>query len=99
MPVISRSRWTCSFVAVVAVGLATVLTLLVEPLEHAPSPPFLAAVAVTAWYGGLWPGLLATALSVLALDFFFVHPVYSFGVGLVDGVRLGTFVLVAVLLN
>jgi signal transduction histidine kinase len=75
------------------------VTFLVEPLERAPSPPFLAAVAVAAWYGGLGPGLLATALSVVALDFFFVPPVYSFGVGLVDGVRMGTFVLVAVLLS
>jgi signal transduction histidine kinase len=99
MPVHSPSAWARHLVAAALVVLATALTFLVEPLEHAPSPPFLAAVALAAWYGGLGPGILATALSVLALDFFFVSPVYSFGVGLVDGVRMGTFILVAVLLS
>jgi signal transduction histidine kinase len=86
-------------VGVLSVGLALPLTELLTPLESVPSLPFLAAVAVSSWYGGLRQGLLATALSVLALDFFFVPPVYSLGVGLADGLRLGVFVLVACLLS
>ncbi|MBV8720113.1 MAG: PAS domain-containing sensor histidine kinase [Chloroflexi bacterium] len=42
-----------------------------------PQLLFLGAVAVTAWYGGLWPGLLATLLGFVALDFFFELPAYS----------------------
>jgi signal transduction histidine kinase len=54
---------------------------------------------VSAWYGGLGPGLLATGLSALALDFFFVHPIFALGTELADGVRLAVFVLVAVLIS
>jgi signal transduction histidine kinase len=86
-------------IAVMSVGVAMLLTGLLTPLEPVPSPPFLAAVAVSAWYGGLAQGLLATVLSVLALDFFFVPPIYSLGVGLADGIRLGVFGLVATLLS
>ena len=35
---------------------------------------FLAAVAVSALYGGLGPGLAATALSALASNFFYLAP-------------------------
>jgi PAS domain S-box-containing protein len=45
--------------------------------------PFLflwPAVMFAAWYGGLWPGLLATALSVAAAAFFLFEPRYTFGV-------------------
>ncbi|MBV9322558.1 MAG: DUF4118 domain-containing protein [Chloroflexi bacterium] len=61
---------------------------------------FLSAVAVTAWYGGLWPGLLATALGFLALDYFFELPVRSLVVSdphtLVDSVG---YLFVAILLG
>ena len=65
-------------------------------------PPlvFLGAVAITAWYGGLWPGLLATALGFLALDYFFESPAYSFEVSdprtLLDSLA---YVIMAVLLG
>src|SRR6184192_732839 len=42
-----------------------------------PELPFLflwPAVMVAAWYGGLGPGLLATALATLAEDFFLIRP-------------------------
>jgi hypothetical protein len=56
--------------AVVSVALALGLTLLLIPLGHGSGVLFLATVMVSAWYGGLGPGLLATTLSALALDFF-----------------------------
>jgi signal transduction histidine kinase len=87
--------------AVVAGSLSAALAVarLLPPIQEAPSPPFLAAVAVCAWRSGLVAGLLATVLSVAALDYFFLPPIYSFGVGLVDGVRLSAFVLVAALVS
>jgi two-component system, LuxR family, sensor kinase FixL len=33
--------------------------------------------AITAWYGGIGPAILASLLSTLALDYFFVPPLYS----------------------
>jgi C4-dicarboxylate-specific signal transduction histidine kinase len=46
-------------------------------LETAPVSLFLCAVMITAWFGGFGPGLLATALSSLAFDYFFLPPTYS----------------------
>src|SRR6202790_228431 len=46
-------------------------------LETAPVSLFLCAVMITAWFGGVGPGLFATALSSLAFDYFFLSPIYS----------------------
>ena len=81
------------------VGLAVIVTVLLSPLERVPSTVFFAAVAVSARYGGLGAGLLATLLSMLALDYFFIPPVYALGVGLSDAMRLGSFALVAILIS
>lgn len=69
-------------VAVLAVLLALGLKLLLEPLiqEESPFLLFLGAVMVSAWFGGLRSGLLATILSAMASDYFFLPPVYSFGI-------------------
>jgi signal transduction histidine kinase len=45
-----------------------------------PLIPFAAAVAIAAWYGGLGPGILATALSAIASYFLFVPDRYALGV-------------------
>ena len=67
-------------VAALAVALVILLKLLVDPLIAEQSPFLLlaAAVMVGAWFGGLGPGLLATALGALAADYFFLLPVGSF---------------------
>src|SRR5258706_13423688 len=41
---------------------------------------FLCAVMIRAWFGGLKPATLAGALSVLAFDYYFLPPIYSFAV-------------------
>ena len=46
-------------------------------LETAPVSLFLCAVMLTAWFGGVGPGLLATVLSGLAFDYYFLSPTYS----------------------
>ena len=89
-------------VAVVAVGLALPVALATWPLtQPTVSPVFLAAVMVAAWVGGLRGGLLATALALLALDYFFLEPVHAlFGFARHEDVpRLVVFVLVAVLIS
>jgi PAS domain S-box-containing protein len=72
-------------VAVVSVALVLLLKLLLDPLIEEQSPFLLlaAAVMIGAWFGGLGPGLLATALGSLAADYFFLPPAGSFtGLGL-----------------
>ena len=63
-------------VAVLAVAVALGLKLLFDPLIPVQSPFLLLAggVVVAAWFGGLGPGLLATALAALCADFFFLPP-------------------------
>jgi hypothetical protein len=47
------------------VALATLLSLGIGPLTHEDLPAllFYPAVVLSAWYGGLGPGLVATILS------------------------------------
>jgi C4-dicarboxylate-specific signal transduction histidine kinase len=46
-------------------------------LEAAPVSLFLCAVILSAWFGGVGPGLLATALSGLAFYYYFLPPIHS----------------------
>jgi signal transduction histidine kinase len=61
--------------ALLAVGLAFACTYLAVPLaERAQLFLLLAAVVVSAWYGGLGPGLLATAVAVVGHAAFIEAP-------------------------
>src|SRR5215203_6149829 len=63
-------------VAMLAVGVALLAKLLLDPLTVQDTPFLLvfSAIIVSAWYGGLGPGLLATVVSALATDYFFLYP-------------------------
>jgi C4-dicarboxylate-specific signal transduction histidine kinase len=64
--------------AVLSVAVALVISLLLDRyLVSAPASLFLCAVMFSAWYGGVRPGLLAVALSLLAFVYYFVTPIYS----------------------
>ena len=61
---------------------------------------FFAAVMVSAWYGGLGPGLLASVLAAAASSFFFIDPVYSLWVAHpADRLRLWMFFAEAVFVS
>jgi signal transduction histidine kinase len=71
-------RWTLPAVAV-AIAVAVRIALR-EPLGGLP--PFLlffAAVMASAALGGLGPGIFATALAEVAINFFLIEPYYAFG--------------------
>jgi K+-sensing histidine kinase KdpD len=60
-------------VAVLSVASALLLTLLLHPmLNQTIFLLFFAAVAISAWYGGIKSGLVATALCSLAINYFFL---------------------------
>jgi PAS domain S-box-containing protein len=68
-------------IAVLAVTAALIISRLPSfHLQTAPVSLFLCAVMVSAWLGGFGPGLFATVLSVLAFNYYFLEPAYSFGV-------------------
>jgi PAS domain-containing protein len=82
-------------VALLAVGSATLLTqLLHSHLFPTIFPLFFAAVAISACYGGLPSGLLASVLSTLAINYFFMDTVLTD-----DMVRLIVFLLVTILIS
>ena len=66
-------RW---YVLAVALSISALgLMVLLRPLmEHSVLFLFLAAVCISAIYGGLGPGLVTTLLSAVACDFFFLPP-------------------------
>ena len=66
--------------AIVAVGAAMVITTSLQRYTDI-TPLFYAAIVVSAWFGGMGPGLLAVVLSELAIDYYFIDPLYSLGLG------------------
>lgn len=87
-------------VAVMTVLSALLLThLLWRWIEPHPTSLFLAAVTVSAWYGGLRPSLLSTALAAVTVDYFFIGPVYHLELSVDNAVRTIVFILVALLIS
>src|SRR5712691_10329345 len=68
-------------------------------LESAPVSLFLCAVMLSAWLGGVGPGLLATVLSAAAFAYYFVNPFLSLAVAEKEVPRFVVFVLAAVLVG
>ncbi|RKG98558.1 DUF4118 domain-containing protein [Corallococcus sp. CA053C] len=67
--------------AVVGVVLAVLLQKALWPLTAGtPLLPFFAAVMFASWRGGWGPGLVATGLSMLAVDYFFLVPLDAWSV-------------------
>ncbi len=89
---------------VVAIGSVPIATLLGLPFYPAaidlPMLLLLAAVAVSASFGGYGPAIVTVVGGFLALDFFFEFPAHSFAVTAIGtSLDLVAFVLVAILLG
>jgi PAS domain S-box-containing protein len=86
-------------VAVLSVTAALIITLWIRMELGQPSTPivalFLCAIMSSAWFGGVVPGLLATALSLLAIAYWFTTPIYSLAVDIREIPRLLIFALSA----
>jgi PAS domain S-box-containing protein len=90
------TRWA---VAIVAVLAAVAVRRLLGPVlaSHAPLLLFTLSVMVAARFGGVWPGLLATAFSAIIGSYFFLPPYKSFVIGSAADVGyLVVFVLVGI---
>jgi C4-dicarboxylate-specific signal transduction histidine kinase len=78
-PLSPKTRVTWSY-GIAILSVFSALLIAQWPLLHLETAPvslFLCAVMVTALSGGVGPGLLSTALSSLAFDYYFLPPIYS----------------------
>jgi two-component system sensor histidine kinase/response regulator len=97
-----RARLVAYGVAVLATGVSILLRWPLWPVigDHAPFMTFFPAVILSAYFGGLGPGLVATFISGAAAAFFLVKPHFSFEVhDPADILALGLYTLTGVVLS
>ncbi|MEH1873011.1 PAS domain S-box protein [Nostoc sp.] len=100
--ILMMRSWLLTYsVMILAVIAALLLTQLLLPVfDPSVFTLFYAAVAISAWYGGMRLGVLAIALSVTTAFYFLIEPVYSFDLlGPNVLVRLTSFSLVSFLIT
>jgi signal transduction histidine kinase len=74
-------KWVWRYgLAVVSVAAALLVTRSLEQYTDI-TPLFYAAIVVTAWFGGMGPGLVAVVLAELSIDYYFVAPLYTLRLG------------------
>ena len=91
-------RWIRSYpLAILTVLLALQAIWVIQPYISTTPPfiTFLAAIMVTAWYGGVRPALFATLLSGVLIDYYLIAPFQSFHTTPADLGSLAFFGLVA----
>ena len=82
--------------AVVCVAAGVLIALLLRSVLDG-SVVLLAAVLLAAWFGSLWPALVASVLATLALDYFFTLPFYTLKLDFAHIPRMTIFTLFAAL--
>jgi two-component system sensor kinase FixL len=84
--------------AVLSVAVALIVTLLLRP-DELDVPVFFLAIMLSAWFGGIGPGLLAALSATLAIAYFFLPPKYSLRFDPVHVPQLLVFFVTAVLVS
>jgi PAS domain S-box-containing protein len=89
--------------AVVVVVVVTLMRVPLNPLLGVSAVPFILyfpAIMISGWYGGLGPGVLATALGSVAALYFNIEPSFTFTVPALDDIfRLGLFFIEGVFMS
>jgi len=83
----------------VATALGINLFLFNRKIEGVEFPIFLIAIALTVWYAGVKPAILALVLSTLAFDYYFTAPYYSFYLNWADVPYYAVFIVFALLIT
>src|SRR3984957_4763463 len=86
-------------VAAISVGIAVVITLKLGSVIKHTATLFFCSVMLSSWYGGLWPGVFAALLSVVALDYYLIPPLYAFGISLEEAPDMIVFVSTALFIG
>jgi len=80
----SGSGPLCKFfpyaVAIISVGGAAVTTLGIGSVIKYVPTLFFCSVILSSWFGGVCPGIFAGLLSAIALDYYFIPPIYALGI-------------------
>ena len=96
----TRTRLLSSYVvAAISVGIAVVITLTLGSVIKHTATLFCCSVMLSSWYGGLWPGVFAALLSVVALDYYFITPLYALGISLEEAPDMIVFVSTALFIG
>jgi PAS domain S-box-containing protein len=63
-------------VAIAAALIAIALRLVLDPIwdSRLPYITLFPAIMLSAWFGGLWPGVVTTAVCAVAADYFWIEP-------------------------
>src|SRR5204863_3016391 len=86
--------------ALVFVSLAMIISDFIWPYtDRASATLFLGAIMLSAFFGGLGPGLVATAISAFLVDYYFVPPYYRFEFSLATLLRAGVFTSLSILVS
>ncbi|MEH2128797.1 ATP-binding protein [Nostoc sp.] len=98
---IGNSRLLKYGVAIGSTAIATFLSVWLEPLiSQTIGGFFYIAIVASTWYGGFRPGIVTVVLSTLAIDYYLIPPRYQLGINESEDVlRLGIFLLVALIIN
>ncbi len=91
-----RARFSPIIIAILSVTVALLLMLALNPVAQMTQTPFLlffGAIVVSAWLGNIQSGVIATVLSTLISNFFFLAPAYTFHIDLSGSIRSFVFIL------
>lgn len=88
-------------IALLTVTISLLLSVLLSSLlKPTMFMLFFVAVAISAWYGGMEAGLLATALSTVVIDYFFIEPLFTLvAYGIDSIVHLCVFLIIAIIMS
>jgi C4-dicarboxylate-specific signal transduction histidine kinase len=67
-------------IALVSVAAALIITSGLQQYTDI-TPLFYAAIVISAWFGGMGPGLLAVVLAEVSIDYYFIEPYYTLRLG------------------
>ena len=96
LPTAGSTPWLRYSFALAVTLLALGLRVAVQSWTENVSPFlfFMPAVMLSAWFGGLGPGLISTAAGAVAADYFLLPPYYTFAPSESSFMRVLVFVLV-----
>ncbi len=86
-------------VVAISVGIAVVITLRLGSVVKHTTTLFFCSVMLSSWYGGLGPGICASLLSIVALDYYFIPPLYALGITLEEAPDVIVFLTTALFIS
>lgn len=90
-------RWKKSLVVFFTVSISSGVAVVFKLNNHWHLLPFTFGVIISAWYGGLWPGLIATVAGFLVADYLFIEPTFALRAeSSVDWALIGLYVAIGV---